>query len=111
MYGYRSHKKVTMRLPVSKLLLSLSAPYNLALRRPASQSTTAHGGLASRANDGNKDNIYNQGSCSHTREENYPWWKVDLGGVYKISGVNITSRINTRKLYVHVYSIASVMLS
>ena len=30
--------------------------------------------------------------CSHTRNENNPWWRVDLGRVEPVAEVNILNR-------------------
>ena len=32
------------------------------------------------------------GKCTHTREENSPWWRVDLGRVEPVAEVNIVNR-------------------
>ena len=49
----------------------------MALGKPATQSFTAYGGVASRAVDGITNSLFNAGSCTHT--EHHPsWWMVDL---------------------------------
>lgn len=65
---------------------------NLALGKPASQSSTDLGGAASRAVDGNADGDYDNGSVTHTGSESNPWWQVDLGSVQHISGVRVWNR-------------------
>ncbi|WP_412538293.1 RICIN domain-containing protein [Longispora sp. K20-0274] len=70
-------------------------PANLALGRPASQSSTKAGGEAARAVDGNTDGGYFTGSVTHTAEtvpEPYPWWQVDLGSSQPIGTVNVFNR-------------------
>ena len=52
---------------------------NIAWKKQAQQSSTAFGGDASRALDGNTNNSYSQQSITHTKFENQPWWEVDLG--------------------------------
>ncbi|KAL9950701.1 hypothetical protein ACROYT_G043242 [Oculina patagonica] len=65
---------------------------NLAFGKQTSQISTDHGGVSSRAVDGNSDtNIYS-GSCTHTRWANQPWWRVDLGQVEPVSEVYIVNR-------------------
>jgi len=56
------------------------------------QSSTAHGGVAERAIDGNSDKWWNSSSCTHTDRENNPWWEVDLGMPHKIEAVLIANR-------------------
>ncbi|KAA1245540.1 S8 family serine peptidase [Aquimarina sp. RZ0] len=80
---------------------------NLALNKPATQSSTGFGGAASRAVDGNTNGNYSNGSVTHTNRE-IGWWRVDLGDVYNISSINIhnrtdsccTNRLNGASLYV-----------
>ncbi len=65
---------------------------NLARGKPAIQSSTRHGGIASKAVDGNKNMDFHAGSCTHTRIERRPWWRVDLESYYKVKGVRLTNR-------------------
>lgn len=58
----------------------------------ASQSTTAHGGSASRAIDGNTDGRYGFGSTTHTANVAGSWWQVDLGADRAISEVILWNR-------------------
>ncbi|MBK9388064.1 MAG: DUF1553 domain-containing protein [Planctomycetes bacterium] len=51
---------------------------NLARRGRARQSSTAFGGAAARAIDGNTSGRYEDESCSHTSVERDPWWEVEL---------------------------------
>ncbi|XP_050960134.1 fucolectin-like isoform X2 [Labeo rohita] len=70
-----------------------STSRNLALGAKTDQSSTfPFFGLAKHAVDGNSNSNYFLGSCTHTFMEHSPWWRVDLGGVYKISRVTITNR-------------------
>ena len=84
----------------SGLLLSMTANatlMNVALDGAATQSTTAHGGVAGRAIDGNTSGVYGDGSVTHTYgccggtgSEN-PWWMVDLGSEFLIDHVVLFS--------------------
>ncbi|XP_029307058.1 fucolectin-like [Cottoperca gobio] len=65
---------------------------NLALFGKASQSSTYYGASPQRAIDGNTEGTYGKGSCSCTRRQTNPWWRVDLGKTYKIDTVTITNR-------------------
>ena len=40
--------------------------------------------------DGNSSPDTNK--CTHTRDENNPWWEVDLGRVEPVAEVNIVNR-------------------
>ncbi|NVJ17990.1 discoidin domain-containing protein [Myxococcus sp. AM010] len=72
--------------------LALSSPPNLALGKPASQSSTTHSADASRAVDGNTEGAFDQGSVTHTDNTWQPWWQVDLEGVHAISSVVVYNR-------------------
>ena len=65
---------------------------NLALGKPAFQSSTYSEELASRAVDGDTSARYSQGSCTHTLPEPLPWWYVDLQDVYRVQEIVITNR-------------------
>lgn len=110
----RSGRFVTVRIPGSQKILTLCEvqvfaeeavalpPEVLVSRgRPTFQSTTAYGGVSSRAVDGNRNAIYSKGrSCTHTgngsnkRQEqtDNPWWTVDLGESKRVKRVEITNR-------------------
>lgn len=62
---------------------------NLALAEGAiaTQSTTCHGGVASRAIDGNTDGLWQNGSVQHTCNEDNPWWMVTLDQSHAIDKV------------------------
>jgi putative heme-binding domain-containing protein len=67
---------------------------NVARRGKATQSATAHGGVAARALDGNSSGIYAYGGQTHTPENgNDPWWEVDLGTVHSIDNIVIYNRV------------------
>lgn len=48
--------------------------------------------MAANAVDGNRDGIWQHGSCSHTRREREPWWSVDLGGRQAVVAVLVKNR-------------------
>ena len=76
---------------------------NLALKKPASQSTTKCRvnedcrREAFRAVDGNRDGVMTHGSCSHTEPEHNAWWKVDLGQQLLVREVIIYRRLDYDK--------------
>jgi len=80
-------------LSLSEVEVYAIAPFqNLALLGTASQLSTGSGGAASRAIDGRNDNIWNNGSISHTDpaiQNNF--WEVtlpDLAEIYEIALYN-----------------------
>jgi len=68
---------------------------NLALGRPASQSSTAFGGDAARAVDGKTDGNWPAGGVTHTACDAQAWWLVDLGAVYPIDQVVLHNRTDS----------------
>jgi hypothetical protein len=72
-------------------MIILSAT-NLALNKPAFQSSMGWNGLASRATDGNNNPQWGGASCTHTMNGGNEWWAVDLGAVSNINSVRITNR-------------------
>jgi len=74
------HNSICMRTEVFGAKLE---PENLALGKPAAQSSVFGSGLregaARKAVDGNADPNYDNGHCSHTNSDNPSWWRVDLG--------------------------------
>ncbi len=68
---------------------------NLALGKPASQSTTLPGYATAGpqgAVDGNTDGNFFDGSVTHTNLENNPWWQVDLGASATVNSISIWNR-------------------
>ena len=67
---------------------------NVARAGRASQKDTGHGGVASRAIDGNTSGDVASGSQTHTADENGkdPWWEVDLGAARRIDRVVVHNR-------------------
>ena len=46
---------------------------------------------AGSAVDGVRTTVY-PSSCTSTSHETDPWWRVDLGGLYRVTAVTITNR-------------------
>ncbi|KAJ8354159.1 hypothetical protein SKAU_G00217260 [Synaphobranchus kaupii] len=65
---------------------------NIALGKRASQSSSSNRGQAANAIDGNHNSWFHTGSCSQTRTEADPWWRVDLLRAYNVTSVTITNR-------------------
>ena len=65
---------------------------NLALDKPASQSSTSWNGLPGRANDGVTDGVWDNGSVSHTDLDTNPWWQVDLEKNRALGEVRVWNR-------------------
>lgn len=65
---------------------------NIALEKRASQSSTRNYGQANRAIDGKRASWFSMGSCTLTRTEADPWWRVDLLRTYNVTSVTITNR-------------------
>jgi hypothetical protein len=64
----------------------------LSQKKPASQSGVEYQGVAELAVDGNRDQNYWGRSCTHTKQQKHPWWKVDLGMEYDIDHVKVWNR-------------------
>jgi hypothetical protein len=65
---------------------------NIAVGRPASQSSTAFGAPPQNAVDGNTDGVYSDGSISHTGDDVNAWWQVDLGNANQIQQISVYNR-------------------
>ena len=65
---------------------------NLALNKPAWQSSEFYEHPANMAVDGDRNPDYYNESCSHTSRDDGPWLTVDLQEEYLITVVNITNR-------------------
>ena len=63
-----------------------------AMSGSVSQSTTAFGGVASRAIDGNTSGDWNQNSVTHTDFGPQPWWQVDLGAIRFVKSIDVYNR-------------------
>ena len=60
--------------------------------KKAYQSSEGWSGRPSRAVDGNTNQNYSKGSCTHTKSSAKPWWRVDLGRAYQIEKVVLWNR-------------------
>jgi hypothetical protein len=73
-----------------------STPYaNVALGKPATQSTTAFGGDASRATDGNTDGVFSRSNSVTHNDPNIPgpvFLEVDLQSDFRINEISMTNR-------------------
>ncbi|MBU2951462.1 discoidin domain-containing protein [Tamlana agarivorans] len=91
--GYRI--RIKSNLAATALSLAEVEVYgtrNLALNGIATQSSTANGGAASRAIDGNTNGAWSAGSVTHTSAEDGAWWALDLGADYNIGEIKIYNR-------------------
>ncbi|XP_027141984.1 fucolectin-7 [Larimichthys crocea] len=67
---------------------------NLALQGKATQSSlSSYLGDAYHAIDGNRNSVYVDGSCTHTKANFSPWWRLDLGKTHKVFSVMVTNII------------------
>lgn len=64
----------------------------VSFHKKARQSSTTHGGSASRAVDGNTNGRYARGSCTHTARTKRPWWRVDLRKMRRVRKVVVWNR-------------------
>ncbi|GAB4139005.1 MAG: DUF1553 domain-containing protein [Planctomycetaceae bacterium] len=94
---------VRIELPGKGKLLSLAEVQvfrdgkNVAVGKPAKQSSTNFGGLAKLAVDGNTNgDYYKAKSTTHTKTETSPWWEVDLGANIPIDSLKIWNRTDNR---------------
>jgi len=65
---------------------------NLAPSGQASQSSTAHGGNASRAIDKNLNGKWNGKSVTHTNNQSNAWWKVKLAQTSRVDRIVVFNR-------------------
>ena len=84
-----------MRKFFETALLFVLAQVNLALGRPASQSSTFAQHLAGIAVDGDATTT-DDNACSITNTGDlYPWWKIELANATWITHVEITNRFGS----------------
>jgi hypothetical protein len=69
---------------------------NMALGKPADQISSYDIGTADKAVDGNTDGNFYNGSVTHTGNEAYPWWEVDLEAVREIGSIDVWGRTDDR---------------
>lgn len=68
------------------------ATTNLARGKPTTQASTEHGGVSSRAVDGNTSGNWGDNSVTHTYWTNNAWWEVDLGASYALTEIKVYNR-------------------
>jgi formylglycine-generating enzyme required for sulfatase activity len=97
--GTVSGRFVQVMLPGEQRTLSLaevevfSGGKNIALGKPATQTSTAHGGDPRRATDGKTDGEWARNSITHTAENvRDPAWEVDLGKTELIEKIVLWNR-------------------
>jgi hypothetical protein len=61
-----------------------------------SSNWSSSGGFADRANDGNRDGRYSQGSVSHTNSALNSWWQATFAGPFSIERVQIWNRMENQ---------------
>jgi formylglycine-generating enzyme required for sulfatase activity len=85
--------------PIVPVNFSGTTPFfevNWAQGGTATQSSTAAGGDASHANDGNTDGFWDNGSVTlNAQAEDPGWWEVDLGGAKSIGRLKVWFRTLT----------------
>jgi hypothetical protein len=94
-----SARFVRIELPGKTKILHLaevqvmSGGENVALKGTASQSSTDYEGPAKLATDGNTDGRYYESkSVCHTKQEDNPWWEVDLGAEKPLDKIVVWNR-------------------
>ena len=65
---------------------------NLAFGKHTDQKSTAYGGFSRFGVDGDSETKYYKLSCTHTKNTDKPWWRVDLGQEEPVSEVYIVNR-------------------
>ncbi|KAI0231977.1 hypothetical protein LSAT2_017688 [Lamellibrachia satsuma] len=79
----------------------LTTDDNVAVGRPARQTSVVWEGTPDRAVDGDTNGIYENKRCTHTNESNYPWWAVDLETVSLVRSVHIYNRVGENAYRLH----------
>ncbi|MCP4886041.1 MAG: DUF1553 domain-containing protein, partial [Planctomycetaceae bacterium] len=65
---------------------------NVALQGTATQHSTAYGGPAQYAIDGNTDGVFANKSVTHTATVENPWWELDLGDQQSVDKIVLWNR-------------------
>ncbi|XP_078101034.1 uncharacterized protein LOC144513733 [Sander vitreus] len=65
---------------------------NIARGGNVTQSSLYEKEVPERAIDGNRASNLKEGSCTHTKKDLKPWWRLDLLKTYQINNVTITNR-------------------
>ncbi|XP_043100894.1 fucolectin-like [Puntigrus tetrazona] len=91
---------VTVNIPGDSKILTLCEvgvyviSGNLAIGRTATQSSTYGSWSAEQAIDFNPGFIQPSTLCSSTDTQTNPWWRLDLGSVYRVNRVVVTNRLD-----------------
>uniref|UniRef100_K1QGX3 Fucolectin-1 n=1 Tax=Magallana gigas TaxID=29159 RepID=K1QGX3_MAGGI len=86
-------KKKTIASTIQYKVKALPVLSDIALGKPAAQSSMYLNYAAESAVDGNRGTDIIQDLCSHTdTSDTNPWWRVDLEAVYSITMVRILNR-------------------
>jgi F5/8 type C domain len=83
---------VTTAAGTSEQIYTFDPALDVALGKPATQSTTAFDAPAGQAVDGNDNGSYGANSLAHTDLEASPWWQVDLGSDQALRSINVYNR-------------------
>ncbi|MDP0492201.1 MAG: Ig-like domain-containing protein [Verrucomicrobiota bacterium JB023] len=78
---------------------------NLSFYGTTTQSSTAHGAIASLATDQNTSGQWNEGSVTHTEIEDRPWWKIDLQETFHLTEIKIWNRTNSNESRLSDYDV------
>ncbi len=87
---YNVSATITSLMSVTFLLANVD--WNLAQKKPATQSSNWTTAGAALAVDGNTDGIFADNSVSHTNYDVNAWWQVDLGSSATINSVVVWNR-------------------
>jgi len=68
--------------------------HNVAVGRPAAQSSTGWGGVASRAVDGDINSVWGGKSCTHSAKNKNNFWSVELDQEEYVRAVVIYNRLD-----------------
>ncbi|TWT51979.1 Planctomycete cytochrome C [Thalassoglobus neptunius] len=108
---------VRIELPEKDQFLSLaevevfSGDENLALNKPATQSSTAYDAPPELAVDGNSSGaFFAEKSTTHTEKENSPWWMVDLKRDSEIDLIKVWNRNDSPTIFQRLNGFRVVLL-
>ena len=91
--GMQFHKLFcgfTLHLAASRINLALSG-------KAVQSSLLSYQSFPHHAIDGNTEPLFSRESCSSTHYETKGWWRLELPGVYRVSELHVTNRLNQRQ--------------
>ena len=88
--------------------VSLGLRTNLALHGKAFQSHTYLNYTAEKAIDGNSDAAMDKNSCTQTRSERNPWWRVTFKYLALVKEVTIVNRADCCGKWIDVFILIEV---